>query len=160
MREAAMTGTVLDQIPAPPSSLLLGWRLVDHDVAKGWIRVGFDGKRDFLNPAGFVQGGIQGAMLDDTMGPAVWLKSKGTLYTATIEMSLRFLAPARPGRLFGEATVLQLGTTIAFLEGKLLDADGTLLARASATARLLPAERAVVRRPELCPANDRAVADR
>ncbi len=154
-----MTGTVLDQIPAPPCSRLLGWRLVDHDVAKGWIRVGFDGRRDFLNPAGFIQGGLQGAMLDDTMGPAVWLKSNGALYTATIEMSLRFLAPARPGPLFGEATVLQLGSTIAFLEGKLLDAAGTLLTRASATARLLPAERALAPRPELRPANDRAMAD-
>jgi uncharacterized protein (TIGR00369 family) len=149
-----MTGTVLDHIPTPPSSLLLGWRLVDHDAARGWIRVGFAGRREFLNPAGFVQGGLQAAMLDDTMGPAVWLKSNGTLYTATIELSVRFLAPARPGPLFGEATVVQLGSTIAFVEGSLLDEAGTLLTRASATARLLPAERALDRRAAQRPAND------
>jgi uncharacterized protein (TIGR00369 family) len=155
-----MTGTLLDLIPTPPSSLLLGWRLIDHDASRGWIRVGFAGRRDFLNPAGFIQGGFQAAMLDDTMGPAVWLKSNGTLYTATIEMSLRFLAPARPGPLFAEASVVQLGSTIAFLEGSLLDGAGSLLSRAAATARLLPAERALAGRAEQRPANDHAAAAR
>lgn len=154
-----MTDSVFDHLPAPPSARLLGWRLVDHDADRGWIRIGFDGKRDFRNPAGFVQGGILAAMLDDTMGPAVWLKSGGTLYTATIEMSVSFLAPAKPGPLFGEGTVLQLGSTIAFLEGRLLDGAGKLLARASASARLVAAERALQRwqRPP-CPANDALVA--
>jgi uncharacterized protein (TIGR00369 family) len=151
-----ITGTVLDRIPTPPSSLLLGWRLIDHDAARGWIRVGFAGRRDFLNPAGFVQGGFQAAMLDDTMGPAVWLKSNGTLYTASIEMSLRFLAPARPGPLFGEASVLRLGSTIAFLEASLLDGGGALLTRASATARLLAVERALCAHVAPRAANDHA----
>lgn len=150
-----MTGTVLDRLPAPPSARLLGWRLIDHDAARGWVRIGFDGKRDFLNPAGFVQGGILAAMLDDTMGPAVWLKTGGALYTATIEMSVSFLAPARPGPLFGEGSVLQLGSTIAFMEARLLDGAGATLARATASARLIPAERALDRRQAPpCPAND------
>ncbi len=150
-----MTGTVLDRLPAPPSARLLGWRLIDHDAARGWVRIGFDGKRDFLNPAGFVQGGILAAMLDDTMGPAVWLKTGGALYTATIEMSVSFLAPARPGPLFGEGSVLQLGSTIAFMEARLLDGAGATLARATASARLIRAERALDRRQAPpCPAND------
>ena len=149
-----MTGTAFDDIPAPPSSQLLGWRLIAHDAEKGWIRIGFDGKPEFLNPAGLIQGGIQGAMLDDTMGPAVWIKTGGALYTATIEMNLSFLAPARPGPLFGEGTVLQLGSTIAFLEGRLLDASGAVLTRATACARLLRTERALGARRELPVAND------
>jgi uncharacterized protein (TIGR00369 family) len=144
-----MTGTALDRIPAPPSARLLGWRLVDYDAARGWVRIAFEGKRDFLNPAGFIQGGIQAAMLDDTMGPAVWLRTEGELYPATIDLSVSFLAPAKPGPLFGEGTVLQLGSTIAFLEAKLLDGAGRLIARASASARLLPAARTLSLRPEL-----------
>lgn len=135
--------TTLFDMPAPPSARLLGWRLVDHDAAKGWIKIGFDGKADFLNPAGFVQGGIQTAMLDDSMGPAVWIASGGRLYTATIDMNISFLAPVRPGPLFGEGQVIQLGKTVAFLEGRLSDTDGKLLARATASARLVPAQQAL-----------------
>ena len=72
-----MISTALDNIPAPPSSKLLGWHLLDARPKEGWIRIGFDGKRDFCNPAGFVQGGILSAMLDDTMGPAVFTMTGG-----------------------------------------------------------------------------------
>ena len=151
-----MTGTALDRLPAPPCARLLGWRLLDHDAGRGWVRIGFEGKREFLNPAGFVQGGILAAMLDDTMGPAVWLKSGGALYTATIEMKVSFLAPARPGPIVGEGSVVQLGGTIAFIEAQLLDGEERPLARASASARLVPTERALGR--PLQPANDARMA--
>ena len=138
-----MAEAELFDIPQPPIAKLLGWRLEAHDAPRGWIRIAFDGKRDFLNPAGFIQGGIQAAMLDDCMGPAVWIKTGGSLYTASIDMTISFLAPARPGPLFGEASVLQLGKTIGFLESRLLNVAGEVLARATATARLVPAARAV-----------------
>jgi uncharacterized protein (TIGR00369 family) len=114
-----MLATALNQIPAPPSSKLLGWHLLDARPEDGWIRIGFDGKREFCNPAGFVQGGILSAMLDDTMGPAVFVMTEGRLCTATITMTVNFLAPARPGPITGEATVTQLGKTVAFVEGRL-----------------------------------------
>jgi len=107
-----LAGTPFATLPVPPCAALLGWRLVAHERARGWIRVGFEGRQEFLNPAGFVQGGILTAMLDDTMGPAVFLKSDGKLYTSTIDLHVSFLAPATPGPLVAEASVLQLGQTI------------------------------------------------
>ena len=83
-----MIATALDNLPAPPCARLLGWHLLDARPEEGWIRIGFDGKRDFCNPAGFVQGGILSAMLDDTMGPAVFAMTEGRLYTATISMTV------------------------------------------------------------------------
>jgi len=138
-----MVKTALDNFPRPPCAELLGWHLLDARPEEGWIRIGFDGKPAFCNPAGFVQGGMLSAMLDDTMGPAVLVMSQGRLYTTTISMTVNFLAPARPGPIIGEARVTQLGKTIAFVEGKLMAADGTLLATASATERLLEAKRAL-----------------
>jgi uncharacterized protein (TIGR00369 family) len=76
-------------------------------------------------------------MLDDTMGPAVFAMTQGEWYTATIDMNVSYLAPAKVGKLFGEATVVQLGKTIAFLEAKLMDGAGTLIARATSSARLV-----------------------
>ncbi|MGZ3296180.1 MAG: PaaI family thioesterase [Xanthobacteraceae bacterium] len=138
-----MIATALDRLDAPPSSRLLGWHLLDARPEEGWIRIGFDGKREFCNPAGFIQGGILGAMLDDTMGPAVFVMTDGRLYTATISMTVNFLAPAKPGPISGEATVTQLGKTVAFIEGRLMAGDGTVLATSSASARLVETAKAI-----------------
>ena len=138
-----MIATVLDTLAAPPSSILLGWHIIDARPRDGWVRIGFDGKKEFCNPAGFVQGGILSAMLDDTMGPAVFVMTEGRLYTATVTMTVNFLAPAKPGPITGEATVIQLGKTIAFVEGRLTAEDGTLLATASTSARLVEAAKAI-----------------
>jgi uncharacterized protein (TIGR00369 family) len=100
-------------------------------------------ERTFANPAGFVQGGILSAMLDDTMGPAVLVMTEGKLFTSTITMTVNFLSPANPGKLIGEATVTQLGKTVAFVEGRLMAEDGTLLATASTSARLVETAKAI-----------------
>lgn len=138
-----MISTALDHLPAPPSSKLLGWHLLDARPSEGWVRIGFDGRQEFCNPAGFVQGGLLSAMLDDTMGPAVFVMTEGKLYTATITMTVNFLVPAKPGPIIGEANVTQLGKTIAFMEGKLMDKDGTVLATATTSARLVETAKAV-----------------
>ena len=136
-----MLKTVLDDIPAPPSAKLLGWRLLDARPWDGWLKVGFDGRPEFCNPAGFIQGGILSAMLDDSTGPAVFVTSNGRFYATTISLTVNFFAPARPGPLIVEAQVIQIGKSIAFMEGKLIANDGTVLATASTTARLVEAAR-------------------
>lgn len=138
-----MIATALDRLIAPPSSKLLGWHLLDARADEGWVRIGFDGKAEFCNPAGFIQGGILTAMLDDTMGPAVFVMTEGKLYTATITMTVNFLAPAKVGPIFGEADVTHLGKTIAFAEGRLMAADGTVLATATTSARLVEAAKII-----------------
>ncbi len=138
-----MIRTALDDIDVSPSAGLLGWRPLDARPKDGWIRIGFDGKAEFCNPAGFIQGGFLAAMLDDTMGPAVFVMTEGRRYTATVSLTVNYLAPAKPGPIVGEAEVTQLGKTIAFMAGKLTAEDGTLLATATATARLVETARAI-----------------
>jgi uncharacterized protein (TIGR00369 family) len=132
-----MIATALDRLAPPPSSKLLGWHLLDARPREGWVRIGFDGREEFCNPAGFVQGGILSAMLDDTMGPAVFVMTDGKLYSATITITVNFLAPAKPGPIIGEAKVTQLGKTIAFVEGRLMAAADVVLATATTSARLI-----------------------
>ena len=138
-----MIATALDRIATPPIATLLGFHLIDARPQEGWIRIGFEGKREFCNPAGFIQGGILTAMLDDTMGPAVLVMTEGRLYTATISLTVNFLASAKPGRIVGEARVTQLGKTVAFMEGRLTADEGVLIAIATANARLVDAGRAL-----------------
>ncbi|HXQ11142.1 MAG TPA: PaaI family thioesterase [Caulobacteraceae bacterium] len=136
-----MSATVFDRFEMPPCARLLGWTLLDHDAERGWAKLSFEGRPEFANPAGLIQGGLLAAMLDDAMGPAVLLMTEGRLYSSTIDMHVSFLAPARPGRLIAEAQVLQLGKTVAFTEAKLMDERGTTLALARASQRLVPVER-------------------
>jgi uncharacterized protein (TIGR00369 family) len=136
-----MVKSAFDYFPMPPCAKLLGWQLLEARPEEGWIRIGFEGRPEFCNPAGFIQGGLLSAMLDDTMGPAVLVMSEGRLYTTTISLTVNFLAPAKPGPIIGEGRVTQLGKTIAFVEGKLMAEDGTALATSTATARLLEAAR-------------------
>jgi uncharacterized protein (TIGR00369 family) len=133
-----MSESIFDRFPKPPCAELLGWELIEADAARGRVRIGFQGRSEFLNPAGFIQGGILAAMLDDTMGPAALVASGGALFTATIDLQVSFLAPARPGPLVGEGQVVQLGKTIGFVEGRLTDSGGTLVAVARTSARLVP----------------------
>lgn len=138
-----MPATALDALPRPPCAELLGWRVLDARPTEGWIRIGFDARPEFRNPAGVIQGGFLAAMLDDTMGPAVFAMTEGALYTATIDMNVSFLAPAKVGPLIGEGQVVQLGKSVAFIEARLLDRDAAVVARATSSARLIPAAKAL-----------------
>ena len=138
-----MLATALDNLPAPPCARLLGWRLLDARPRDGWVKVEFDAIGAFCNPAGFIQGGFLAAMLDDSMGPAVFTHTEGRLYTSTIDMSVQYLKPARPGPIYGEGQVVQLGSTVGFVEAKLTAPCGGLIAKASSSVRLIPAEKAL-----------------
>ena len=71
------------------------------------------------------------------------MKTEGRLYTATISTNISYLAPAQIGPIFGEATVVRLGSTVAFVEGKLMDGAGVFLATATSNARLVEANKAL-----------------
>jgi uncharacterized protein (TIGR00369 family) len=126
------------RVAAPPAAVLLGWKLVAVDPERGTIRVAFEARAEFLNPMGTVQGGILTAMLDDTMGPAAAAHLGGEAFCQTLELKTSFLRPAKPGPLYGEGRVVHRGRDVVFVEGRLEDADGRLIATATATARVVP----------------------
>jgi uncharacterized protein (TIGR00369 family) len=131
--------SIFDRLPMPPAARLLGWRFVALDRARQEIEVGFTLDDRFLNPAGHVQGGFVAAMLDDTLGPALFAATDGRVFAPTISLTTNFVAPARSGPFTGRGRVVALGKTIAHLAGELFDGDGRLVATATATARALPA---------------------
>lgn len=124
----------------PPSARLLGWRFVGFDEATGMLSCAFEATEAFLNPAGVVQGGILASMLDEAMGPVAAAVSGGEIFAQTLEIKVSFLRAARVGGIFGEGRIVQRGRDILFLEGRLTDAQGRVLATATATARAMPAK--------------------
>jgi uncharacterized protein (TIGR00369 family) len=138
-RQGPFWDFVAGRAEPPPAARTLGWALEEVDPAAGTIRVAFEAPPEFRNPMGNVQGGFLAAMLDDTLGPALVATLGPDQFAPTVELKVNFLRPARPGRLVGSGRVVHRGGTIAFLEGDLRDAEGTVVATATATARIVKA---------------------
>ena len=128
-----MTTTVFDNMTMPPCADLLGWRLLDARPDEGWVRIGFEGKREFCNPAGFVQGGMLSAMLDDTMGPALAAMLDAGEFAPTLNLNVQFHRPAKVGPLRGVGRVVLRGKEICQLSSELFQND-KIVATATATA--------------------------
>ena len=121
----------------PPAPLHLGWRLIDFDFEKGWLKASFSPKPEFLNMAGNVQGGFISAMLDEVIGPSILIKTQGKFIGPTIEMHTQYLSPLKLGPVIAEGRVTKLGRRIAFTEGELFDSGGKLCARATSSTMLI-----------------------
>jgi uncharacterized protein (TIGR00369 family) len=137
-RKGMFWDAVAGKVPPPPCARLLGWKAID--VQPGRVKIGFEAREEFLNPAGTVQGGFLAAMLDDTMGPAVVSSLGPGLFATTLEIKVSYVRPAHVGPLVAEGRVVHKGRSVAFLEGTLSAQDGELIATASATARIVPFE--------------------
>jgi uncharacterized protein (TIGR00369 family) len=121
------------QIP-PNCDLTLGLVCVDKSEPGRTVwRASVDER--FLNPAGVLQGGFLAAMLDSAMGAsAVTTVGERRVTVANTEMKVSFLrSVALNDTLTCVATVLKAGRVISFLEAKVTNAEGHLVATASST---------------------------
>jgi len=84
-----------------------------------------------------VLGAFLAAMLYDTLGPALLATLGPDEFQSTLQMNVDFLRPTRPGRVRGRGRVRHRDGDHAVVEAALLDADGTLLATATAVARVI-----------------------
>ncbi|MBM3489678.1 MAG: PaaI family thioesterase [Alphaproteobacteria bacterium] len=106
--------------------------------ARGFARVAYLARPEFLNALGSVQGGFLAAMLDQAMVEAAIAAVPAPAALPTLELKTSFLRPAPPGRLIGEGQVMHRSRAVMFLEGRILTPDGTLLATGSQTALIRP----------------------
>jgi uncharacterized protein (TIGR00369 family) len=130
------------RVPIPRAAATLGFDFIKADVERGTIEVAFTATEAFTNPAGNVLGAFVAAMLYDTLGPALLATLRPDQFQATLDLNVRFLNPVRPGRLVGKGRVVHRNGDIASLEASLLDAQGTTIATATATARVIPLSQA------------------
>jgi uncharacterized protein (TIGR00369 family) len=110
---------------------------LEFDPEHGTSRMEFQGKPEFCTPIGTVQGGILTVMLDIATGNAVTATLEPQQAFATLEIKVSFIRPARSGPLIGEGRIIQKGRSICFVEGRLTDTDGNLIATATATERII-----------------------
>jgi uncharacterized protein (TIGR00369 family) len=118
-----------------PASELLGLHVRKFNEDLGEAVVSFVAKDDFCNAMGVVQGGFLTAMLDDAMGIAGTAATGMTQLMLTHELKTSFIRAGEPGILVAHARCAHVGRSIAFLEARLVSANGQLIATGSATAR-------------------------
>ena len=121
------------KIPPPKAAETLGVKFLKIEPDQGSIEMSFEGKEEFLNPVGNIQGGFLAAMLDDTMGPALAATLGKGEFTPTISLNVQFLAPAKVGKIYGYGEIVKKGKQICYLKGKLVQND-RVVATATASA--------------------------
>ena len=128
--------------PLPRAAATLGLEFVEADVENGTIELAFTATEAFTNPTGNVLGAFQAAMLYDTVGPALLATLEPDQFQSTLGLNVTFLRPVRPGRIVGKGRIVHRDGDMAFLAASLFDRHGTLIATATATARVIPLDRA------------------
>ena len=90
---------------------------------------------------GVVQGGFGTGWIDAAMAHAAIAMGGPDVSPMTLELKVSFFAPARPGLVVAEGWVERRGRSTCFFEGRLTDASGKVLAKASSTLMLASRER-------------------
>lgn len=132
-----MTG-IVDKLnaSAPPYIKTLDGKIESYNSQSGVIEFHFDANESHTHSDDIIQGGFVAGMLDAAMAHVVFCKLDRVVTLATLEMKVSYLDIARPGKLIARGWVLRMGKTIGFLEADLTAADGTVLAKATSTARI------------------------
>jgi len=128
--------------PIPRAAATLGFEFISANVEEGTIELAFSPTEAFTNPTGNVLGAFVAAILYDTVGPALLATLEPEQFQSTLDLHVSFLRPVRPGRVLARGRVVHRNGDLAFLEASLLDRQGTLIATAKATARVIGLDQA------------------
>ena len=125
------------RVRSSPFNEWAGMELVS--VGDGRAELGMDLKPHHFNPQGIVHGGIITAVADSSIGLALRSRLPAGLTHRTAQLNVHFLAKGEGNRLVGRGRAVHTGQRMGYGEGEVLDGEGRLLARASATFIVLPA---------------------
>ncbi|MEZ5060995.1 MAG: PaaI family thioesterase [Solirubrobacterales bacterium] len=96
---------------------------------------------ELINPAGLLAGPVAFAMIDYSMGSALWGQRESGERIATISISINYVQTAREGDVLCTSTIDRRNDRIAVLSSRVEHEDGRLLATAIGSFAIFPAER-------------------
>jgi uncharacterized protein (TIGR00369 family) len=99
--------------------------------ASGQAQIGYEARPEHLNSFGIVHGGAVMSLLDVVMSSAA-RSLEPEMGMITIELKTSFMRPA-VGALLGRGEVLHRTPRMAFVQGRVEDAQGQLCAHATGT---------------------------
>jgi acyl-CoA thioesterase len=110
-------------------------RIVALDPA-GRAQLEYMAKPGMCHSGGVVQGGFVTGWIDAAMAHAVIAVLGDDVTPMSLEIKVSFFAPVRPGLVLAEGWIERRGRKTAFLEGRLLDEAGNVLAKGTSTVTL------------------------
>jgi uncharacterized protein (TIGR00369 family) len=115
-------------------------RIVEHGES-GRAVIHYRAIPAMCHSGNIVQGGFVTGWIDSAMAHLVMAQTNFEFSPLSLEIKVSFLASARPGLVIAEAWIERRGKSTAFLEGRLLNEEGEVLAKGSSTVRLVPMKR-------------------
>jgi uncharacterized protein (TIGR00369 family) len=97
-------------------------------------------RREFLQGAGVVGGGILATLADEAMGHIVAANLTDEQTAATIEMNITYLKSVTSGEIRAEASLVKKGRSIISLQSDILNESGELVAKASGSFLIINKE--------------------
>lgn len=109
-----------------------------EEIEKGRVSFSVPTKQDFTNPLGVLHGGICATLLDSVMGCAVHTTLEAGVGYGTLELKVNYIrtVPIDGARLVGTGTTIHVGRQVATAEGRVVDAQGRLVAHATTTCMI------------------------
>jgi acyl-CoA thioesterase len=120
-----------------PGALTLGGRVSSASAVERCVEMTFTMRSEFCHNMG-LQGGYIAAMLDNAMERAVFLVAHESPSPPTLELKVSYLAPGGAGGYRARGQVEHIGQSFAFVSASLWDDAQRLIAKATATAKLVP----------------------
>ena len=113
--------------------------IILENVDKNGCLVSLELEPKHYNLYGIPHGGVHSTLLDITMGVAASFSDniKEKVATITLNLNVNFISKAKSDKIFAQGTVNKTSRKIAFCEGKVLDADGSILATGSGVFKLI-----------------------
>ena len=108
---------------------------------EGRAVIEYEAGMHMCHSGGVVQGGFVTGWIDAAMAHAAMAMAGPDVTPMSLELKVSFFAPARPGKVIAEAWVERRGKRTCFFEGRLLDGEGKVLAKASSTLMLAARDR-------------------
>ena len=122
----------------PPVAELIGFDVVS--VGDGRCTMKLEAQQRHSNPMGTIHGGVLCDLADAAMGCAFATTIvAGQTYT-TLELAINFLKPFWTGTLTATGRVIKRTRKVGLTEAEIVDAKGSLVAKAKSTCLVLEGE--------------------
>jgi len=116
-------------------------KVLTEALDKGTARLSLPVEKHLTNSLGTVHGGVIMSLLDVALCTAARTLHPESVGVITINMSTSFIGAGSGAKLYADARVMKDGRSMSFVEAEAKNEDGTLVAKAIATVRVLKKEK-------------------